>query len=340
MTLAISRAKSFWRDRSVLVTGGAGFIGSWLGTDLLSLGARVVVLDIKKGLPHLGEEQSTLFKKCVFVRGDVRDGVLLRTLFKKHSFQTVFHLAARALVEDVLEYPEESLDTNIRGSWSVLEAFRKWGHPNGHIIIASSDKAYGVHEKLPYREEFGLNGSGHPYDCSKGCADSIARMYAHVYRVPVCVLRCGNVYGGGDTNFSRLIPDTISSLLHDKGVRIRSDGKHKRDFLYIKDAVEAYKCAAETMHIQSDIGGEAFNFGNNKPIAVLDAVRLIMKLMKKEHLSPIILSIDRHEIKDQYLDASKAKKILKWKPRYTFAQGIAETIVWYKNSLGAASAVQ
>ncbi len=327
----MSGSKSFWRNRNVLVTGGAGFIGSWLSHDLVSRGARVVVLDIKKRLPYLGEGQSVLLKKCMFVNGDVRDESLLRLLFKKHSLQTVFHLAARAIVPDVLEHPEESLDTNVRGSWLVLEAFRKWGPKKGQVIVASSDKAYGVHKKLPYREEFGLNGSGHPYDCSKSCADSIARMYARVYSVPVCVMRCGNVYGGGDTNFSRLVPDTVRSLLRNEGVKVRSDGKHKRDFLYINDAVAAYTCAAEGMHAKKVGNGEAFNFGNNKPIAVLDIVRLIMRLMKKEHLHPVILSLDRYEIKDQYLDVRKAKQLLGWKPEYTFAAGIQETIDWYQD---------
>jgi len=334
MVRTVLRAKSFWRNRSVLVTGGGGFIGSWLSHDLALLGARVVVLDIKNSFPYLGETQSAVLGKCTFVKGDIRDETVLRALFKKYLFETTFHLAARAIVEDVLAEPEESLDTNIRGAWRVLEAFRTLGPKSGHVVVASSDKAYGTHKTLPYREDFSLRGSGHPYDCSKSCADSVAQMYARVYRVPVCIMRCGNVYGGGDVHFTRLIPGTIRSLLREEGVTLRGNGKHKRDFLYIRDAVSAYMRAAEAMHARKkDVHGEAFNFGNGAPVSVLAVVRLVMQLMKKNHLKPTILSRDRHEIKDQYLDARKAKKILHWGPEYTLENGLKETIAWYREFL-------
>lgn len=327
------RNKYFWRGRTVLVTGGAGFIGSWLSLELLSCGARVVILDIKKQLPILGGARDAVLKKAVFVRGDVRDGKLLRALLTRYSFHTVFHLAAEAIVGDVLLSPAKGLDTNIRGTIEVLEAARTAPQKKRvQVIVASSDKAYGSHKKLPYKEDFGLLGSGHPYDCSKGCADSIARMYAHVYAVPISVLRCGNVYGGGDMNFSRLIPDAIRSFRKERQIELRSDGSYKRDFIYVKDIVNAYLSVAE-IFAKKDIIGEAFNFGNDKPFSVLEVINALTGLMKKRHLTPVILGTARNEIRDQYLDSRKARRILGWRPSYTLLKGLGETIPWYEEYL-------
>lgn len=316
----------FWKDKRVLVTGGAGFIGLWLSYELSVRGAHVVILDIKSAIPLLGEPYDRILKKSVFVRGDVRDTLLLRTLFTEYKFDTVFHLAAQALVEDTLAVPGETLDTNIMGTVRVLEESR--AHRGVRVIVASSDKAYGAHKTLPYKENFPLLGENHPYDCSKGCADQIARMYAQVYKLPVVVARCGNVYGGGDLNFSRIIPGTIQALLNEKSVELRSDGSNQRDYVYIQDVVSAYLCSAE--HLTQGTGfGEAFNFGHNKPLRVLEVVDLISRLMGKTHLKPVILNKTKNEIPHQYLDASKSKRVLGWQSQYEPEKGLREAIEWY-----------
>jgi len=319
--------KKFWNGKQVLVTGGAGFVGSWLSYELAVRGARAVILDIKPAIPLLGKPYDRILKKSVFVRGDVRDVSLLHTLFTRRKFDTVFHLAAHVLVDDVLAHPSEALDTNIIGTVRVLEESRR--HHGVRVVMASSDKAYGIHKVLPYKEQFPLLGENHPYDCSKACADQIARMYARVYKLPVAVARFGNIYGGGDLNFSRLIPGTIQALLHEKPIELRSDGSYRRDCVYIQDVVSAYLCLAE--HLASGkVSGEAFNFGHNKPLRVLEMVNLISQLMNKTHLKPIILNKAKNEIPDQYLDASKSRRVLGWQPQYKIERGLQETIKWYQ----------
>lgn len=317
---------TFWENKRVLVTGGAGFVGSWLSYTLAAGSAHVVILDSKPTLPSLGEPYDQILKKTVFVTGDVRDAALLHTLFAEHHFDTVFHLAARALVDDVLAHPDDALDTNIMGTVRVLEEARL--HPGVTVVVASSDKAYGIHADLPYKENFALRGENHPYDCSKSCTDQIARMYAQVYKLPVVVVRCGNIYGGGDLNFSRLIPGTIRAFLQDKPIELRSDGSFLRDYLYIQDVASAYLSSAEHL-AQGKISGGAFNFGNNKPLSVLEVVAIIAKLMNKTHLKPIILNKTKNEIPNQYLDASKSKNVLGWEPAFPVEDGLKEAAKWY-----------
>ena len=321
----------FWKNKRVLVTGGAGFVGSWMCAQLAAEGAHVVALDIKPALPTLGEPHDRLLRKSVFVRGDVRDPALLHTLFVKHKFDIVFHLAAKALVGDVLLDPALALDTNIMGTVRVLEESRK--HQGVHVVVASSDKAYGVHKELPYKEHLPLLGENHPYDCSKSCTDQIARMYANVYKVSVAVVRCGNIYGGGDFNFSRLIPGTIRELENDRPIEIRSNGLYRRDYIYIEDVVSAYLKLAEQL-ARGKCVGEVFNFGNNTPLQVLEVVGIIARLVDKTHLKPVILNNAQNEILHQYLDSSKAMRVLGWEPEHDIDEGLVKTIVWYRWHLG------
>lgn len=269
-----------------------------------------------------------MLKKAVFVQGDVRERKVLNRVFSRYRVETVFHLAAKALVQEAEEHPALALETNVGGTWQVLEAVRSIKAWKGQVIVASSDKAYGEHEKLPLREDFALLGEN-PYDCSKSCADRISRMYAKVYGLPLCIMRYANVFGGGDLHFSRLIPGTIRSLLLNKPVEIRSDGLSQRDYVYVKDIVEAHLRAAFAL-AEQNISGEAFNFGSAKPFKTLDVVARIAKAMRKKHVKPVILATAKHEIKNQYLDARKAKQVLGWTPQYSFEQGIRETIPWYK----------
>jgi len=245
----------------------------------------------------------------------------------EYEIDTVFHLGAQTIVSIANKNPMSTFAANINGSWNLLEACRSIDSVS-RIVVASSDKAYGMHEVLPYTEKFPLLGS-HPYDVSKACADLIARAYHITYGLPVCVTRCGNFFGGGDLNFNRIVPGTIKSVIYGRRPIIRSDGTYIRDYIYIMDAVEAYLLLAEKMDDKS-IHGEAFNFSNEIQMTVLDITKLILKLMGRSELRPEILNTVKAEIKHQYLCAEKAKAILGWKSRYKIEEGLKETIKWYQ----------
>lgn len=317
--------RTFWKNRPVLVTGGAGFIGSWLSRRLLELGARVYILDIKASLPRVGVPYCDL-ARAFYISGDVCDQKLIAELLKKESVKTIFHLAAEAIVGEAHKNPARAFRTNVQGTVSALEAAREV-NPEIEIVIASSDKAYGQHDTLPYREDLPLIGRN-PYDCTKSCADLAAQSYAATYGIRVGITRCGNVYGGGDLNFSRIIPGAVSSFLAGRAPEIRSDGAYKRDFIYVEDVVGAYIILAQELGKGKHFG-ESFNFGHNKPLAVIDVVREIARKMDAS-IEPKILSTARFEIRDQYLDAGKAYEKLGWRPAVDLACGLDKTIAWYK----------
>ena len=318
------KSRNFWRNRRVLVTGGAGFIGYALAERLAELKAKVTVLDIKPNLPAHGK----LRAKIAFVRGSVASKRTLKGVFGRNKFKTVFHLAAEAIVGRSNKDPEQAFETNARGTWLLLDAARSQKGIE-EIVIASSDKAYGSHEKLPYREDAALRGLN-PYDCSKSCTDLIAQMYAHSFAMPIAIVRCGNVYGPGDTNWSRLIPDAFRSIVKGKTLDIRSDGKFLRDYVYIDDAVDAYIVLAEKVRSKI-LSGEAFNFGNNDPLQVMDVLAHIRKADPR--LEYRILNTAKNEIREQYLDSSKARGILGWRSRVSYATGFKETAEWYADFL-------
>lgn len=318
---------SFWQDRSVLVTGCTGLLGSWLTQELVDRGASVVGL-VRDWVP-----QSRLFaegfsQKIKTVYGCIEDLATLERIINEYEIDTVFHLAAQTIVGVANREPLATFEANIRGTWNVLEACRRVGGVS-RIVVASSDKAYGDQEILPYDENTPLQGE-HPYDVSKSCADLICRTYYVTYKLPVCVTRCGNFYGGGDLNFNRIVPDTIRSALQDKPVVIRSDGSYIRDYFYVKDGVLAYLHLAEQMN-RSEIVGEAFNFSNELQISVLELVQKILKLMEKSDLKPIILNQAKNEIVHQYLSAAKARQMLDWQPKYSLEEALKETIDWYSD---------
>jgi CDP-glucose 4,6-dehydratase len=240
----------------------------------------------------------------------------------------VFHLAAQTIVGVANREPLATFETNIKGTWNILEACRRVGGVS-RIVIASSDKAYGDQLVLPYSETTPLQGE-HPYDVSKSCADLISRAYYVSYGLPVCITRCGNFYGGGDLNFNRIVPCTIRSALREKPVVIRSDGTFIRDYFYVKDGVLAYLHLAEQMD-RKEVLGEAFNFSNELQISVRGMVDHVLKLMGKSHLEPVVLNRANNEIKHQYLSADKARKMLGWESKYPLEEGLKETIEWYKN---------
>ncbi|MFI5312151.1 MAG: GDP-mannose 4,6-dehydratase [Gemmatimonadales bacterium] len=326
----ITRAKGgFWRDRPVLVTGATGLLGGWLVRRLVEQGADVVAL-VRDWVPKSTLLSTNLLAHVTLVRGDVRDEALLKRAMGEYEVDTVFHLAAQTIVGVANRNPESTLDTNIRGTWALLEAARRSKLVKA-VIMASSDKAYGDHDTLPYDETAALQGA-HPYDVSKSCADLIAHMYAVTFAVPVAITRCGNFYGGGDLNWNRLVPGTIRSAL--KGARpvIRSDGSLIRDYFYVEDGAAAYMQLAEALHTREELRGEAFNFSNELQV---DVIALVRKLLERMHrrLEPDVRSEAKHEIHHQWLSAAKARKVLGWAPQFTLEEGLDRTIAWYREFL-------
>jgi len=318
--------KSYWNNKRVLITGFEGFLGSNLTRALLTTKAKIVGLDIKtrrKGTILCDAD----YKRIIVYKGSVTSRKLLQKILRKSSINVIFHLAAKAIVGRAEENPSMAFNTNIAGTWGVLEAARQQGKIKA-IIIASSDKAYGSHKKLPYREDMPLIAQ-HPYDVSKSCADLIAHAYAHTYGMSVAITRCGNIYGPGDFHFSRIVPDAIRCALTGKTLLIRSDGKFVRDYVYVDDIINGYILLAEHLP-SSKISGEAFNFSNEDPLTVLEVLKEISSVTGNK-LRYKILDNAKNEIKYQYLESQKSKNILKWHPKHTFAEGIIKTIKWFKH---------
>ncbi|MCM8822852.1 MAG: GDP-mannose 4,6-dehydratase [Candidatus Omnitrophica bacterium] len=318
----------FWKGKKVLVTGYEGFVGSWLCLFLLKAGSEVFGLDIKTHRKQtiLSPDQLSRIK---ITKGSVENFRLVFDLIRNNKIEIVFHLAAKSIVGDCLKNPLRALKTNVSGTVNILESCRR-AQCVKTVVIASSDKAYGEQKKLPYKEDMALCGN-HPYDVSKSCSDLIAQMYYHTYGVPVVITRCGNIYGPGDFNFSRIVPDAIKSLIEKKQLIIRSDGKFTRDYIYIEDVIFGYIILAEKME-KLNLAGEAFNLSSERPISVLNLVKTIYTL-SGEKSNYIITGEAKTEIKHQYLDATKIKKILGWNAKYDLSSGLKETIEWYKNVL-------
>ena len=322
----IIKDKKFWKDKVVLITGFEGFLGSNLTKAMLEAKAKVVGLDIKtfRKKTILGPQD---YKKIAVYRGSVTNRNLVRDILRKHSVDIIFHLAAEAIVCRSQKNPLQAFASNITGTWEVLEAARRKGNLQA-IIVASSDKAYGSHKKLPYREDAPLIAN-HPYDVSKSCADLIAKTYFHTYGLPVAISRCGNIYGPGDFNFSRLIPDALRSLALNKQPKIRSDGNFVRDYVYIDDIVAGYLRIAQLM-TRCKISGEAFNLSNEQPVTVIKLLKVINQVYPvAKKLNYKIMNTARYEIKKQYLSSAKALRILGWKPGYSLREGLSKTVKWY-----------
>ena len=316
---------NFWKDRNVFITGCTGLLGSWLTKSLSESGANVVGL-IRDLVPQSNLNWSGFDNKIIIVRGDVEDYCLLERTLNEYEIDAVFHLAAQTIVTIANRNPMSTFRTNIEGTWNILEACRRSPLVK-RIVVASSDKAYGDQEKLPYDEETPLEGR-HPYDVSKSCADLICRSYFETYELPVCVTRCGNFYGGGDLNFNRIVPGTIRSLINNKRPVIRSDGTFLRDYFYIEDGAQSYMLLAEKME-DKRYHGEAFNFSTEHPLTVLEIVKKIIQTMGSD-LEPDILNQAQNEIRDQYLSAQKARVLLNWQPMFTLEEGLKRTVDWYK----------
>lgn len=322
-----SKNPNFWRDRPVLVTGATGLVGSWLVKALLKERANVVSL-MRDWVPGSDLVRSREIERVTVVRGDLCDLDLLERILGEYEIDTVIHLAAQTIVGIANRNALSTFDTNIRGTWLLLEACRRSPCVK-QIIIASSDKAYGDQDKLPYDEKTPLQGR-HPYDVSKSCADLIAQSYAVTYGLPVAITRCGNFFGGGDLNWNRLVPGVIRSLLEKQRPVIRSDGKSVRDYFYVEDGAAAYMLLAEQLAAHSDLKGEAFNFSYGMPLTVLEMTEKITTAMGSS-LKPDVCNESSNEIRDQYLDATKARTILQWSPQVTFGEGLKKTVAWYRD---------
>jgi CDP-glucose 4,6-dehydratase len=320
----------FWLDRPTLVTGATGLVGGWLVHSLVGCGADVVCL-VRDSVPQCEFVRSGLNQECKVVRGDVCDQPLLERILGEFEADTVIHLAAQTIVGIANRNPASTFASNIGGTWALLEACRR-SPTVKQIVLASSDKAYGEHEHLPYNEETPLEGV-HPYDVSKSCADLIARSYARTFGLPLVVTRCGNFYGGGDLNWNRVVPGTIRSVFRNQPPIIRSDGLFVRDYFYVKDGAAAYMILAEALAKDPRLSGEVFNFSNETQLTVLEVVDRILHMMGSG-LRPVIRNEANNEIRRQYLTAAKARRVLNWQPKFTLDQGLRETIAWYGHFLG------
>jgi CDP-glucose 4,6-dehydratase len=321
-----SAQEGFWRDRPTLVTGATGLVGSWLVKRLVGAEADVVCL-VRDWIPQSELNSSGLLDRVKVVRGDVRDQPLLERTLGEHEIDTVIHLAAQTIVPIANRNPVSTLETNIAGTWALLEAARR-SPALKQLVLASSDKAYGEQQNLPYDETMPLQGR-HPYDVSKSAADLIAQAYAATYQLPVAITRCGNFYGGGDLNWSRIVPGTIRSVLRGQRPVIRSDGQYVRDYFYVEDGAAAYMFLAERLGADRELKGEAFNFSNDQPITVLELTTLILKLMGSD-LEPDIRNEATNEIQCQYLSSVKARSRLGWAPLFQLQDGLKLTIDWYR----------
>jgi CDP-glucose 4,6-dehydratase len=319
----------FWLDRPTFITGATGLVGGWLVKRLIDAKADVVCL-VRDWVPQSELVRSGIIEKVKVVRGDIRDQALLERSLGEYEIETVIHLAAQTIVTIANRNPVSTFEANIRGTWSILEACRR-SPTLKQIVLASSDKAYGDHETLPYDEDLPLQGN-HPYDVSKSCADLIAHAYAATYGLPVAITRCGNFYGGGDLNWNRIVPGTIRSVLRGRKPVIRSDGRNIRDYFYVEDGAAAYMLLAERLAERPDLRGEAFNFSNESQITVLKLVNKILSLMGSD-IETDVRNEATNEIRHQYLNSAKARRILNWSPLFTLDEGLKRTIRWYEDFL-------
>ena len=326
---------SFWRDRSVFVTGGTGLLGSWLVKQLIEAGSNVVFL-VRDWVPQSELVRSRCIEQINTVRGDITDRELIERALGEYEIEVVFHLAAQTIVGIANRNPVSTFSTNIEGTWNLLEACRR-SPTVSSIVVASSDKAYGDQEHLPYNETMALQGR-HPYDVSKSCADLIAQTYAASYKLPVAITRCGNFYGGGDLNWNRVVPGTIRSVIRGERPVVRSDGHFVRDYFYIEDGAAAYMLLAERLASDTALRGQAFNFSNESQVSVLELVDTILRKMKSS-LRPEVLNQASNEIRHQYLSAERARTVLNWRPQFTLDSGLDRTLAWYREFLGAPAAM-
>jgi CDP-glucose 4,6-dehydratase len=326
---------AYWSERRVLVTGATGIVGSWLCEELVRLDAAVVAL-VRDDDPQSMFYSGGVLPHVTVVRGALQNLEDCTRAIIANDIEVVFHLGAQTLVGPAVRDPLETFESNIRGTYNLLEAARRAPDLVKAFVVASSDKAYGDSAILPYTEEMPLNGR-HPYDVSKSCTDLLASTYHDTYETPVAIARCGNIYGAGDLNWSRIVPGTIRSFLRGEQPILRSNGSNIRDYIYVRDVVSAYLALAEQI-VRPEIAGEAFNFSPESRITVLEIVQAIARLMNTS-IEPIVLGTAVHEIQDQTLSAAKAQRLLDWQAQWTLEEGLTETIDWYRHHLATKAGI-
>ncbi|HEX9117796.1 MAG TPA: NAD-dependent epimerase/dehydratase family protein [Anaerolineae bacterium] len=318
---------AFWTNRPTLVTGATGLIGGALVKQLIAAGADVVCL-VRDWVPQCEMVRSGMLAQVKVVRGDVRDQALLERALGEYEVSTVIHLAGQSIVKVANEDPAGAMDVNVRGTWALLEACRRRSGVR-QIVLASTDKVYGDADRLPYTEDMPFLAR-YPHDVSKACAEMTAMGYAATFGLPIAMTRLPNVYGGGDLNWSRIMPGTIRSALFGQAPVITSDGKLIRDYLFVEDAAAIHLLIARRLAEHPDLRGQAFNVSNETRLTVLELVSRILQLVGSD-LQPVVLNRAKNEIKNQYLDATKARQVLGWQPLYTMDEGLAQTIAWYRD---------
>ncbi len=322
----MTNANNFWIQKNVLITGASGFLGSYLTEKLSNLGANIVAI-VRDQIPKSRLFYEHINQSISIVNGDINEYSLIERTINEYETEIVFHLAAQTIVQIANRSPLSTFESNIKGSWNIFEACRN-SETVERLLVASSDKAYGQKKKLPYFETDTLDAK-HPYDISKAITDMLAQGYHHTYGLPVGITRCGNLYGGGDLNFNRVVPQTIRSTLFNQNPEIRSDGTFLRDYFYVEDAADSYIILAENL-IEKGLQGNVFNFGTGNPISVLDIVNKIISISGNSSLKPIIKNTAKGEIKDQYLSCEKAAKTFNWKPAHSLEEGLKKSFKWYK----------
>lgn len=318
---------SYWSDKRVLITGATGMVGSWVARRLVDEHAHVVVL-VRDVDPMSELLRSGTVTRTSMVNGRLEDYGTVERAISEHDVDTVFHLGAQTIVGTAFRSPMQTLQANVAGTWNVLEAARVHSSLVRRLVVASSDKAYGRASELPYREDMPLRGTA-PYEVSKSCTDLVTASYATTYGTPVAIARCGNIYGGGDLNWSRIVPGTIRSLLRGEQPVLRSDGTFLRDYIFVEDVVDAYLVLARSLG--GDVSpGQAFNFSDEKPLSVLDIYSAVCQAVTGAYVEPLVLGRAKDEIQDQYLDSTKAKQVLGWSASWGLERGLVVTTDWYR----------
>lgn len=317
----------------VFVTGATGIVGSWLVRRLVEQGAYVVAL-VRDMDPQSELFRSGTASRINIVTGTLEDYAVLERAINEHETDWVLHLGAQTIVGTALRSPLPTFEANIRGTYNLLEACRRMAGLVRSVVVASSDKAYGDSDVLPYTEDMPPLGR-HPYDVSKSCTDLLSHTYAHTYDLPVAVARCGNIYGGGDLNWSRIVPGTIRSALREERPVLRSDGTYIRDYIFVEDVVDAYLLLANAVE-SGDARGKAYNFSTESRVTALEMMRAVLRAVGSEHLDPVVLGTATGEIKHQYLDSTRAKADLGWRSHCELDEGLERTVDWYRGFFGAA----
>ena len=323
-------SNTYWSDKRVLVTGASGMVGSWLTRWLSESGAYTVAF-IADTDPQSELIRSGTINEINVINGRLENYDDIERAINNHEVDSIFHLGAQPIVGAADRAPRHTFESNIQGTWNLLDACRTLTPLVKRIVVASSDKAYGTQSVLPYTEDMSMNGD-HPYEVSKSCTDLISTTYARTYGTPVTIARCGNIYGGGDLNWNRIIPGTFRALLRGEQPILRSDGTFIRDYLHVDDVVSAYLALGENSD-KPEFAGHGFNFSDESPLTVMQIFSAICEAAGKSNTKPVVLNEATGEIKDQYLDSTKAREVLGWHARVSLQDGLKKSFSWYSNLL-------